>query len=147
MRYIRKQLTVDAMQMQADGVMGGIDIVKGDFLLTHSDGSVSAMPEDVFLANYEVDDYSVSAPVSSIAERDEKEEVAEIPFVPVPKASKDMFTCVGCSQDVPASNFDRNQGLCFDCIQVKCPTCGTANKLSDMKGAYCPRCLGKPLSV
>ena len=140
MKYIRKQLTVDAMKMQADGVMGGIEIKKGDFLLTHSDGSVSAIPEDVFLANYEVSEGAITTAQNKPSN---SAEVAQV-IPPVKQAVKDLYTCLGCSQDFPLSCFDKQQGICFDCLKVKCPTCGTPNKLSDMKGNYCPNCLRTP---
>ena len=142
--YIRKQLIVDAMEMKASGVIDGVEFEAGDFLVSYADGSMGAMPNDTFLANYELNVSGVIEPQHIPEKKQPARPVITVPTVPV--ASEEMFTCIGCSRDVPLSNFDRNQGLCKDCLQVKCPTCGNINKLSDMKGRYCPHCLGSPLT-
>lgn len=145
MRYQRIIIEVDAIKMPTKGSIGGNTFDAGDYLVTYEDGSVAVLPPDVFESNFQNANLSTIKPV---VENQDNSTTNITPAPPrndaPPKASPDMFTCLGCSQDVPAEMFDKAQGVCFDCLKVKCPTCGAVVKRSEMRGQYCPNCLRSP---
>lgn len=147
MEYIRKPIKVDAVQMPTNGAVGVNEFHAGDYLVTYEDGSVAVLPPDVFEANFEPG--TTTSPIQ-IVNKPLPQQQPSIEPKPEPSgelANKDALTCLICSQDVMPDNFDRRQGICFDCLKVKCPTCHSIVKRSEMKGQYCPNCLGSPVTL
>ena len=132
MIYKRTAIEVDAIKMTTSGNISGQEFEQGDYIVTYEDGSLAVVPANVFEANYKPITKTVDVPQAIAVEPTQP----QIPQTVKPANDKGLV-CISCGAVVESSFYDRNSGMCHDCMMVKCPTCQNAVKRSDMVGQYC----------
>lgn len=133
MIYKRTAIEVDAIKMTTSGNISGQEFEQGDYIVTYEDGSFAVVPVNVFESNYKPVGTNTTETPKVVAV-----EPAQPQTTPIVNQSNDKgLVCISCGAVVESSFYDRNSGMCHDCMMVKCPTCQNAVKRSDMVGQYC----------
>ena len=155
MRFVRKILEVDATKLSVLMQVGDTYGEIGDYLVTFEDGSQCIYPAELFAAEF-TSTTTPSRP-AEVAEQDALPKTWTAltppgewsapqppspgkPWIPAPETSTEC-TCIDCGQTVKKQDWDPSSGVGRCCIRVKCLSCGTATKMKDIAGQYCPSCL------
>lgn len=145
MLYQRKRMEVNAVKLKAEMTVGQKTGQPGDYLVTFEDDSMGIVTANVFEANFEPG-YRIELTPENVESM-----LANLPTPVAPPVQPEPqptgYICVGCGSDsVPENMFDKNTGMCADCLKkfVTCQTCGNTVQQFEVVGSYCRRCLNKP---
>ena len=141
MRFYRKSMSVDAVPISMDMSLGAQQGSVGDYIVTFDDGSQCIYESDLFHAEFELTPPTTPSRPAEVAHITTPQPPSPgKPWIPAPETSTEC-TCIDCGQVVKQTDWDPSSGLGRCCIRVKCLSCGTATKMKDIAGQYCPSCL------
>ena len=146
MLYQRKRMEVNAVKLRAEMTVGQKTGQPGDYLVTFEDDSMGIVTAKVFEASFEPAMNRIQLTRENVENvLTNLPPVINQPTQPEPQPTG--YICVGCGSDsVPENMFDKNTGMCADCLKkfVVCQTCGNTVQQFEVVGSYCRRCLSKP---
>lgn len=142
MKYQRKQMIVDAIELQSEMTFNSKRGFPGDFLV-NLEGQQIIFQRDLFLKHYEPfhDTPTAEKPVEEPEPEPESEKEGDIKEWEAPMTSNKI--CIACNRELPVGQIEVKSGICVDCLQenVKCYTCNSDCKRYELVGPFCRKCL------
>lgn len=148
MQFQRKQMIVDAIQLQSEIQIGDKIGKPGDYLVT-IEGKQSLHAKEFFELHFEpfkINVVNLPEVIEAVEEEPKNKNGIQKPWETPMNSNK---ICIKCGKEKPANQVDNTAGICVDCLKqkVKCPTCNAEVFTYERVGTYCRKCLNNGRKV